>query len=193
VRCHKVRYTSRLHLATLSAGFTTVVFSRLHLSGILTTALPFATLANGPSYEFKRTAREHRRDGQQKVDYNSRVSENSLCANSRCTRLGILARTGTRGVGRERRYASPAAAILLLPFYRLLLLLLPLLCLLQQLLFLLFVGAHQLSGTVPSVRVVNLHMNRTIKRQRRECITIKTGVMQLASEVQGIASATYIH
>ena len=105
---------------------------------------------------------------------NSRVSENSLCANSRCTRLGIVARTGTRGVGRERRYASPAAAILQLPFYRLLLLLLPLLCLLQQPLFLLFVGAHQLSATVPSVRVVNLHMNRTITRRGRECITIKT-------------------
>ena len=77
--CHEVRYTSRLRLATLSAGFTTVVFSglrhRSRLSGILTTALPFA---NGRSYEFKRTAREHRRDGHSKRLTNSRVSENSL-------------------------------------------------------------------------------------------------------------------
>ena len=74
------------------------------------------------------------------------------------TRLGIVGRTGTRGVESERRYASLAAVLLLLVLC-LLLLLLPLLCLLLLLQLLLLVDARQLSGTVPIVCVANLYMN----------------------------------
>ena len=72
------------------------------------------------------------------------------------TRLGIVGRTDTSGVGRERRYASLAAVLLLLPCLCLLLLLSPLLGLLLQLLRFLIVGARQPLGTVPIVRVADL-------------------------------------
>ena len=73
--------------------------------------------------------------------------------------------------GRNRRYASLATTILLLPLLCLLLLLLPILCLLLLppqlrllplllLLLLWFVGARKPSVTVRSVRVANLHMNK---------------------------------
>ena len=75
------------------------------------------------------------------------------------TRLGIVGRTGTRVVECQRRYASLAAVLLLLPLLCLLLLLLSLLCLLLllQLLLLLLVGARQSSGSVPIVRVAKLY------------------------------------
>ena len=65
------------------------------------------------------------------------------------TRLGIVGRTGYRVVECQRRYASLAAVLLLLP----------LLCLLLLLQLLLLVDARQLSGTVPIVCVANLYMN----------------------------------
>ena len=55
----------------------------------------------------------------------------------------------------ERRYASLAAVLLLLPVFGLLLLLLPLLRLLLLLLLVLLVG------TVPNVRVATLYTNKT--------------------------------
>ena len=72
--------------------------------------------------------------------------------------------------GRNRRYASLATTILLLPLLCLLLLLLPILCLLLLppllglllllLLLLWFVGARKPLVTVRSVRVAYLHMNK---------------------------------
>ena len=63
-------------------------------------------------------------------------------------------------LGQERRYASRAAVLLLLPSICLLLLLLPSLCplLLLLLLLLLFL---LLVVTVPNARVANLYMNKT--------------------------------
>ena len=138
---------------------------RRRLSGSLTSALPFADSANGASYA-QRTGRK-----QERQPANGYVSEEAVCANGGYTRLDIVDRKGT----------SLAAALLLLLFLRLLqvlllfLFLLLLLCLLLlllflQLLLLLFFGACHVSGTVPSVRVANLHMHKTTGVRASPCI-----------------------
>ena len=107
------------------------------------------------------------------------MSGEAVCANGGYTRLDTVDRKGT----------SLAAALLLLLFLQLLqvlllllllllllfLLLLLLLCLLLlllflQLLLLLFFGACHVSGTVPSVRVANLHMHKTTDVRASPCI-----------------------